>query len=547
MSDDALLNEFADAGSESAFAALVRRHANLVYATAQRQVGDASLAEEITQNVFLALARKSATLRRAKTISGWLYRTTLLEARQALRAELRRQRRESVAGELHQIARDGQSPWATIVPFLDEALTGLRERDRIAVLLRFFENKPFREIGLALGISEDAAQKRVTSSLAKLTTFFQRRGFALSGMGAGAGALFAEASAAAPAYLVARATQAGLAGGGASKFLTAGWIAGKLMNLTKPQAATASALTIGIMALPLAFEMQAQQHADATRANLRSRLALAQSSAVEIEARRDAAAQKLAGMRDLLSTPVGLAGPQRDFANPADAVWNDSSPLARVPKEMLGRLRINAVDQDWKIQPAIVSVLSLSPEQATQLQQSVDAYLSEISALEEAHLERLPPGPAQRPGGADPAAEPIHFRIHRYEPEANATRVHLREQLRSFLGIERAELAVRYLDLAPVDRPLPAPGEPPPEGDYFELSGHSSQRWNFQGYERGITLEPPAQIGLPPGLSIQVTFGQDSMQFGGDRHLLNPATAPSLRTEWDRLAAWAAPKSGPTR
>ena len=63
------------------------------------------------------------------------------------------------------------------MPLLDEALLSLREKDRTALLLRFYENHSLREVGAAFGVSEDTARKRVQSALEKLTEFFKRRGF----------------------------------------------------------------------------------------------------------------------------------------------------------------------------------------------------------------------------------------------------------------------------------------------------------------------------------------------------------------------------------
>jgi hypothetical protein len=62
MGDNTLLREFAASRSEAAFAALVRQHMNLVFATAYRQLGNHSLAEEVSQSVFVALARKAGSL-----------------------------------------------------------------------------------------------------------------------------------------------------------------------------------------------------------------------------------------------------------------------------------------------------------------------------------------------------------------------------------------------------------------------------------------------------------------------------------------------------
>ena len=110
--DHDLVAAFNRDGSEAAFQALVSRHADLVFATALRQVGDPGVAEEVTQNVFVALARKARGLSRAGTVAGWLHRAALLEARSRIRADLRRQRREASAVELTMVAREGTSPLA---------------------------------------------------------------------------------------------------------------------------------------------------------------------------------------------------------------------------------------------------------------------------------------------------------------------------------------------------------------------------------------------------------------------------------------------------
>jgi RNA polymerase sigma factor (sigma-70 family) len=179
MDEAQLLAEFRVNQSEDAFSALVRRHVDLVYATAVRQVGDAGLAEEITQDVFVVLARKARSLGQHKTIAGWLYQTTLHRVRQRLRAELRRQRRDEIAAELKADAASGQSVWEPLVPLLDEGLEAMEDKDRTALLLHCLEGRPFREVGEALGMGEDAVRKRVNRALEKLTDFFRRRGFAV--------------------------------------------------------------------------------------------------------------------------------------------------------------------------------------------------------------------------------------------------------------------------------------------------------------------------------------------------------------------------------
>lgn len=195
--------------NEEAFAALVRQHVNLVFGTALRQVGDRGAAEEITQNVFVALAQTSGKLRSHPTIAGWLHQTTLNKSREWLRSELRRRNREQVAISLELSGAEGDSIWSALVPMLDEALLRLRDPDRLAVIMHFMEGQTFREVGSALGMGEDAARKRVSRSLDQLTEFFRSRGFATPALTAGA-PLFALSAHAAPTGLAASVTSTAL-------------------------------------------------------------------------------------------------------------------------------------------------------------------------------------------------------------------------------------------------------------------------------------------------------------------------------------------------
>jgi len=161
-SDDmALVREFAASHSETAFATLVTRHLGLVYSAAMRQVGDPHLAEEITQAVFIILARKAATLRAETLFTGWLFKTTRYAALEQLRIRARRQRLETEACMDHQVAQipEVETPWPRLAPLLDEALAGLGETDRRALLLRYFEGRSLAETGAALALTEDAARK----------------------------------------------------------------------------------------------------------------------------------------------------------------------------------------------------------------------------------------------------------------------------------------------------------------------------------------------------------------------------------------------------
>ncbi|HSY74161.1 MAG TPA: sigma-70 family RNA polymerase sigma factor, partial [Dongiaceae bacterium] len=180
MDDIALLKQFAETDSEPAFAEIVSRHLNLVYSTALRSVGNAHAAQEISQAVFIILARKAKSLGAKIILSGWLYQTTRLTAANYLRGEIRRQQREQEAYMQSTLNESESEAWQQIAPILDDALSKLGASDRDAIVLRFFENKNLSEVGAAIGASEDAAKMRVNRALEKLRTFFTKRGVALS-------------------------------------------------------------------------------------------------------------------------------------------------------------------------------------------------------------------------------------------------------------------------------------------------------------------------------------------------------------------------------
>jgi RNA polymerase sigma factor (sigma-70 family) len=213
--DDAeLLRQYAEAGTEDAFAELVRRHLPLVYSAALRQVGgDAELAKDIAQSVFLDLARKARSLRGHELLVGWLYTSTRFAAAAARRRDQRRRVRERIAVAMQpDTPTPGPDPSTVALgPALDEAMAELGAEDRHAVLLRFFQGKGLKEMGLALGVSEDAARMRVHRALEKLHLLLTNRGITLSA-GALASVLAAQAVKAAPAGLAAVVSGAALAG-----------------------------------------------------------------------------------------------------------------------------------------------------------------------------------------------------------------------------------------------------------------------------------------------------------------------------------------------
>ena len=179
LDDAALLRRYAAEHSEEAFAELVRRHVGLVYACALRQVGgDAHLAQDVAQLTFTALARKAGALAERPVLGGWLWRTTQFAARDVVRTERRRRAREQEAHAMQESASDAGTPveWEKLSPVLDAALGDLREADRDAVWLRFFEGRSFAEVGARLRLTENAARMRVERALGRLHGALARRG-----------------------------------------------------------------------------------------------------------------------------------------------------------------------------------------------------------------------------------------------------------------------------------------------------------------------------------------------------------------------------------
>jgi RNA polymerase sigma factor (sigma-70 family) len=237
MEDAQLLRRYVEARSEADFAELVRRHVDLVFSAALRQVGgDPHRAEEVTQMVFISLARKASSLWRHPCLPAWLYQSTRFAASNVRREEQRRLAYERAA--VAQLPTDadpaGAADWDQLRPVLDDAMNELSGSDREAVLLRFFSNRPFVEIGRRLGLNENAARMRVDRALDKLHAQLARRGIT-STAAALTVALSANAVLAAPAGVAAAATGAALSGTvGASGFVFL-----NLMSSIKLQASVA--------------------------------------------------------------------------------------------------------------------------------------------------------------------------------------------------------------------------------------------------------------------------------------------------------------------
>lgn len=223
MNTDAdLLRRYAHDRDEPAFTELVQRHLGLVYAVALRRVGgDAHLAEDVAQRVFAVLARKAPTLLGRPTLSGWLYTSAHLTSADVVRRERRRKAHETEA-HLMQTTLSSSDPaadWTRLRPLIDDVIVALKEEDRAAIALRFFEKRSFAEVGAALCVTEEAARKRVDRALEKLRALLTQRGIASTTAALGL-ALPAFAAAEAPAGLGGKVARHALAGSPAEPLLT---------------------------------------------------------------------------------------------------------------------------------------------------------------------------------------------------------------------------------------------------------------------------------------------------------------------------------------
>src|SRR5437867_6124215 len=210
--DTDLLRRYAEDRSEEAFTELVRRHIDLVYSAALREAhGDASQAEDVTQAVFAELARQASRVSRHPALAGWLYTCVRRMTANIRRANDSRKRREREAQSMNEILSSdpSESTWRHVQPVIDDAMHELGETDRAAVVLRFFEERPLREVGLALGLNENAARMRVDRALDKLRGLLAKRGVTSTASGLSA-AIAAGAVMAAPANLAAVVTTGAL-------------------------------------------------------------------------------------------------------------------------------------------------------------------------------------------------------------------------------------------------------------------------------------------------------------------------------------------------
>jgi len=333
LSDQQLLRDYGERRSEAAFTELVRRHTDLVFSAALRMVRDADAAKDVTQATFMALARNARHLTSRPILSGWLYVTAQNLAAKVVRSDVRRRAREQEVAAMNDLlATESNANWEQVAPHLDAAMRELSEPDRDALILRYFERKSAEKMADILGISDDAAQKRVSRAIERLRGLFARRGVSI-GAGGLVVVITANAVQAAPVGLAATLGSAALAtaatGNGALTLL-------KFMATTKLKTGAISAVILTSAVTSVVLQQQSQ-------AKVREADRALQQQAIQL-AERKAENARLSDMAALAGRPPANNQAELErLRNEVAALRHQTNGLANLRAEG-SRLRASLSD-----------------------------------------------------------------------------------------------------------------------------------------------------------------------------------------------------------
>jgi RNA polymerase sigma factor (sigma-70 family) len=404
MNDDSeLLRRFADEGSQAAFAELVRRTVNFVYAAALRQTnGDTHLAQDVTQAVYLALAGQAGVLKRHPVLTGWLHTTTRFLAIRTVRTQTRWLRREQEANSMNTLLHEAEPAWESLRPVIDEALHELDEKDRTALLLRYFEGRSLAEVGANIGLNENSARMRVERALEKLRGRLARRGVTSTAAAIGLVLANQPAVAAPPGFaaVVTGPALAGAAAGSGGVWLfggligtaklalaligtalavgTGGYLVGRYQGAASEAARQAAARPmppVASQAMGAAAKPAERNPAVEASPTVAQRLNEFTDDVAQKRARQEAAVVAVAssaptGLVDGSLRPMPTAGLQK---------------LADLKTRKIFDVGITFVSADGKLDPAFGELFALTPEEQTALQRSTDRARDRLAELERAN------------------------------------------------------------------------------------------------------------------------------------------------------------------
>jgi RNA polymerase sigma factor (sigma-70 family) len=445
--DSELLRRYAESRSEEAFAELVQRRVGLVYSVALRHTHDRQRAEDVTQAVFTALARKAPTLTERPVLIGWLYRSAQYVASDVVRGERRRQVREQEAHTMDEIFHDGTEPdWDKLRPLLDDVLGEMDDRDRDAVLLRFFEGCPFAEIGAKLRLTENAARMRVDRAIEKMRTRLSRRGVTSTAVALGL-ALANQVSAAVPAGLAASVTAVALANAAVSAGAAGASTVTVLHFLTTHKLIATTVAALVLVALGSAVRQTRVAHESAEtlavvsqeRDDLRARLAALEKNASATT--RDPLAAPLSGGNGL----APFAAPRsrsRDASLAQPSGWRTTSPIDRAlesPEARPSFVQQEVLNVQRKFD-RFFKVAGLSEREQ-------EAFLNLMKDFAEAKVDLTAEARAQGYGPRNPPPDPAVLQ-ELFKSDYKVEAVYM-EKFRALLGDERYRQFVDFRGVIP--------------------------------------------------------------------------------------------------
>jgi RNA polymerase sigma factor (sigma-70 family) len=403
--DARLLSDFASRRDEAAFHELVTRHAGLVYSAALRQLESPAVAADVAQTVFTDLAQKAASLAGKismdSSLAGWLHRATRYVALNHLRDDRRRRDHERQAMEQLLIDSEPSADWRQIAPVLDEALDSLDDDDREALLLRYFKNQDFRAVGVALGVSDDTAQKRVSRAVEKLREFFSNKKITI---GAGSLGILISANAvqSAPAGLVATLSTTALAGAAGT---TVAVIAGKTIIMTTMQKILVGA-TVAILAGAGIYEASQAAKLRGQNEAMRQQQTAAEARIQALQTERDADTNLLAALEARVaaaakpdSTEVLKLRGEVGVLKTQNRMAGEKSALSKITSDPTTR---NAIREQQKYGMKLIygdfaKKLQLSPDQTEKFNSMMaDSVMDNIDRITQILHDGTPPADADK-------------------------------------------------------------------------------------------------------------------------------------------------------
>jgi RNA polymerase sigma factor (sigma-70 family) len=181
MTDGELLEGFVTGRDEAAFAALVRRHAPMVWAVCRRVLPSHHDAEDAFQATFLVLVRKAASVVPREWVANWLYGVAHQTARNVRASAARRSTRERQVTELPEPAAREPDLRGDLRPVLDQELSRLPPRYRSAIVLCDLEGRTRKDAARQFGVPEGTLSGWLTRGRALLAKRLARHGLAVSG------------------------------------------------------------------------------------------------------------------------------------------------------------------------------------------------------------------------------------------------------------------------------------------------------------------------------------------------------------------------------